>query len=409
MSEPTAPSASPASSAPTVIADDEALAAILPALSADTGPLSADTERAAGFRYSQRAYLIQLKTASTGVHLIDPIDISPEAMAALDQAVVGKEWILHAATQDLPSLQEAGLNPTVLFDTELAARLLGRERVGLGPLVEDVLGVTLAKDHGYSDWSTRPLPADWLTYAGLDVEYLIELRDALQDELIQAGKEEWARQEFAHALKYEPTPLDNPWRRTSDIPLVRTRRGLGVLRELWLTRDEIAAALDLSPHRIVNDRAISAVASHVDDSGLPNSRRVFTTGSWSARIARNYTNQWLDAVSRGMALSASELPPMKVRREGPPSPGMWAKRDPEAAQRWDVVRPVIKDLAEEITMPVENLISPRPLRALLWRPVGTSVEALSAQLADLDVRPWQAALVAPLIAQALADMEYPAE
>lgn len=409
MTEAVSQGAPPASEPPTVLADDDSLEAILPALAADSGPLAVDTERAAGFRYSQRAYLIQFKTATTGVFLVDPVDISPDTMSALNEALAGKEWILHAATQDLPALRLAGLNPTSLFDTELAARLLGRKKVGLGPLVEEVLGITLAKDHGFSDWSTRPLPSDWLVYAGLDVEYLIELRDALADELVEAGKEEWARQEFDYELAFEPTTPVDPWRKTSDIPLVRTRRGLAVLRELWLTRDEIAQDLDLSAHRIVNDRAISALASHVTDVGLPHAQRAVTTGSWSAKIPRSYTVRWLEAIARATELPADDLPPLKARRQGPPAPGVWAKHNPEAAQRWHVVRPAIIELAEAHNLPVENLISPKPLRALLWDPVGTSAAALSAQLETAGVRPWQRDLVVPVITEALAGIEEPTD
>ena len=115
--------------------------------------------------------------------------------------------MLHAASQDLPSLRELDLEPVSIFDTELAARLLGHERVGLGAVVEDTLGITLAKAHSASDWSTRPLPQSWLEYAALDVEHLVDVRDALVAELVEQGKTEFAAEEFRAVLEREPKPL----------------------------------------------------------------------------------------------------------------------------------------------------------------------------------------------------------
>ena len=153
----------------------------------------------------------------------------------------GAEWVLHAASQDLPCLADIGLTPPSLFDTELAGRLLGHPRVGLGAMCESVLGLALEKGHAAADWSTRPLPEDWLKYAALDVEVLVELRDALAAELEATGKTEWARQEFEHvASAPPPAPRVDPWRRTSGMHRVRKPRQLAIIRELWLARDEVA-------------------------------------------------------------------------------------------------------------------------------------------------------------------------
>ena len=151
-----------------------------------------------------------------------------------------------------PCLADAGMRPRKLFDTELAGRLAGLPRVGLGPLVEQMLGLGLAKGHGAADWSTRPLPPAWLTYAALDVEVLIELRDAMEELLDSQGKLDWARQEFAAIVAAPPAPPRvDPWRRTSGIHKVRDPRVLAVVRELWTARDNMARRRDLAPHRVL--------------------------------------------------------------------------------------------------------------------------------------------------------------
>src|SRR5690349_7401439 len=243
---------------PEVVDTDEGLAEACAALAAATGPVAIDAERASGYRYSNRAYLIQLRREGAGSWLVDPIGLT--TLAPLQDALEGSEWILHAATQDLPCLREVGLTPTALFDTELAGRLLGYPRVGLATLVETLLGYRMKKEHSAADWSTRPLPVPWLEYAALDVEVLSELRDVLSHELHEAGKEEWARQEFEALRSFTPVVRTDPWRRTSGLHRVRGRRLLGAVRELWETRDQIARGRDVSPGRIIGDGAIVAAA-----------------------------------------------------------------------------------------------------------------------------------------------------
>ena len=387
-----------------LVSTDQELIRLLPGFAASDGPVAVDTERASGFRYSQRAYLIQLRTRQTGVVLIDPVEISGEVFASLDDALTTKEWILHAANQDLPSLRQAGLNPQRLFDTEVCARLLGHEKVGLGPLVEEVLGISLAKEHANSDWSVRPLPPEWLTYAAGDVAYLIELEEGLKKELVDQGKQEWAAQEFVHILTQPPPgPKLDPWRSTTDIHTVRTRRGMAVVQQIWTTRDRIAQELDLAPHRIVNDRAIAALATRATDTGVAAVLEGLKWGDWRHRICKEHIGEFRAAVEAAGALPAEDLPPMRARRPGLPAPGLWARRNPDAAHRWEVVRPAIKELADTLGLPVENLVAPKPLRALLWDPTGTDPHSVDAQLADLDVRPWQRDLIVPVISQLLSE------
>jgi ribonuclease D len=389
--------------APPLTDTDDALAALLPALAASPGPVAVDTERASGFTYSGRAYLIQLKTVATGILLLDPIPLSASSLAGLAQALNPKEWVLHAASQDLPALRELGLDPARLFDTELAARLLGRPRVGLGPLLEDVVDVTLAKDHGNSDWSERPLPDDWLSYAAGDVEFLIELADTLKGELVAAGKADWAVQEFDHVLTQPPpAPKPEPWRSTTDIHLVHTRRGLATVRAIWEARDAIARDLDLAPHRVVKDRAIAALAARVTETSTGPGRAALQFREWRRGAARDYPDDFRAAIAAVDALEEADLPSFKAPRgEAAPSVGLWARKNPAAARRWRTVRPVVRDLAESLTVPMENLVAPRALRNLLWDPAGLDPASIEQQLAAADVRPWQRALLGPVIADAL--------
>ncbi len=224
---------------PDVTETAEALEAYVRLLEVGSGPIAIDTERASGYRYGQSAYLIQIRREGAGTALIDPQAIP--GLPGLAAALSGPEWILHAASQDLPCLAELDLAPVSLFDTELAGRLLGMPRVGLGPMVADVLGMSLAKGHGAADWSRRPLPQAWLEYAALDVEVLIELRDELHARLVEADKLGWAQQEFAAVRDAPPPPPRvDPWRRTSGIHKIRSRRGLAIVEQLWLARDLVA-------------------------------------------------------------------------------------------------------------------------------------------------------------------------
>ena len=292
-------------------------------LAAGSGPVALDAERASGYRYGSRAYLVQLRRADVGTYLLDPVGLGD--LAVLQPALSASEWVLHAATQDLPCLAEAGLTPTRLFDTELAGRLAGYPRVGLGPLVEEVLGLALQKGHGAADWSVRPLPHELLVYAALDVEVLVDLRDALADVLGRHGKLDWALQEFAALVAAPPPPPRvDPWRRTSGIHKVHDRRALAVIKELWEQRDEIAARRDLAPHRVLPDAAIVAAATArprttADLVALP----VF-----GGRAQRRQAAIWLAAIGRATGVADRELPPTHLPSDGPPPAGRVGRQRP---------------------------------------------------------------------------------
>ncbi|WP_399084374.1 ribonuclease D [Streptomyces sp. BBFR2] len=383
---------------PPVTATDDALAEVVAALAAGTGPLAVDAERASGYRYGQRAYLVQLRRQGAGSVLIDPVGC-PD-LSTLGAAVADAEWVLHAATQDLPCLRDIGMVPARLFDTELAGRLAGFARVGLGAMVENVLGFALEKGHSAVDWSTRPLPDPWLRYAALDVELLVDLRDALEEELERQGKLEWARQEFAAIAAAPPAPpRKDPWRRTSGMHKVRRRRQMAVVRELWTARDRIAQKRDVSPGKVLGDAAIVEAALNLP----PNAHALAALPGFGHRMGRRQLEQWQAAVDRARALPDSELPQPGAPLNGPPPPRAWADKDPVAAARLSAARTAVTALAEELNLPQENLITPDTVRRVCWEPPAEPTgEAVSAALAGHGARPWQVELVAPLLTEALA-------
>jgi ribonuclease D len=363
-------------------------------LSRGSGPVALDAERASGFRYGSRAYLVQLRRSDVGTALFDPIALGD--LAVLDEPLADSEWVLHAASQDLPCLADAGLRPRKLFDTELAGRLAGLPRVGLGPLVEQMLGLGLAKGHGAADWSTRPLPPAWLTYAALDVEVLIELRDAMEDLLDAQGKLDWARQEFAAIVVAPPAPPRvDPWRRTSGIHKVRDPRVLAVVRELWIARDNLARRRDLAPHRVLPDTAIMAAAT-----ARPASLQALVAlPVFAGRVQRRQSSIWWDAIRRAMALPAADLPPANLPGDGPPPPAKWALKDPQAAARLQAARASLAEIATRVSMPVENLISPDLVRRTMWTPPDGA--DLAAALTAGGARPWQVEFTADALRAAL--------
>jgi ribonuclease D len=385
---------------PPVVDNPDSLAESVARLAAASGPVAIDAERASGYRYSARAYLVQLRRDGAGTALVDPVPFTD--LSAVNIALGDAEWILHAATQDLPCLTEVGLRPVNLFDTELAGRLLGYPRVGLATLVETIVGRRMRKEHSAVDWSHRPLPEPWLEYAALDVEVLIELRDALSDELDRTGKTEWARQEFANLVNAAPNaPRQDPWRRTSGVHRVRGRRALAAVRELWQTRDAIASQRDITPGRIIPDSAIIEAAN-----ALPKDKpTLLGVKGFRGRGAERYAGQWVRALATVRGLPESELPPLTARYDGPPPPRAWADRDPVAAARLLVARANLKELAEELNLPVENLLTPDYVRRVMWEPPDGAEAELPDLIGDrlraLGAREWQVELTAKPLAEAI--------
>ncbi len=365
-------------------------------LAAGVGPIGVDTERASGFRYSNRAYLIQFAREGSQTFLFDPTAIG--SFELLQSQLSAHEWILHAATQDLPCLREAGLNPTLIFDTELASRLLGLERVGLGAVVAELLNIELEKAHGASDWSTRPLPQSWLEYAALDVSLLPELRSSLRAELAAADKFDFAVEEFEYLVHWQPKESSTePWRRLSAISKLNSQRQLAIARSLWEARDSLGRERDVAPGRLLPDSSIIAASLEP-----PRSRgHLAAMKTFTGRASRSELDLWWLAVIQGK--ETEDLPELRVRSTGIPNHRSWPHRFPAADERLKAARAELQELSQALKIPLENLMSPQLLREICFNPPATPhIEVIEAQLRESGARNWQARLSAPAIHRAFA-------
>ena len=401
----------PAEGTPQVIDTEIAFKEALALLSQGSGPFAVDAERASGFRYSARAYLIQIKRKDGGLHLIDPIPFGPghHLFAELNTLLNSDEIILHASTQDLPCLRELGINPIRLFDTELAGRIAGLPRVGLGPLLESLMGVLLAKEHSAADWSARPLPQEWLTYAALDVELLVELRDRMYSILEDAKKLPWALEEFASILKAPPAPPRvDPWRRTSGMHKIKRRDQLAVIKSLWMARDEVAARQDIAPGKLLNDSAIVELAI-----AIPTNKKEFEKTLRPLGLRARWMENlqlWLDSIATAVSMPEEQWPAMRTNADTLPPIKLWRDKFPEKFAPLSHARAAIELIAQENQIPVENLITPEHVRRICWKPpVGAtstvSISEVEKGLEELGARQWQIDLVAPALAAALLERE----
>jgi ribonuclease D len=405
------PLLTPAAGTPALIDTEAEFESAIAELAAGSGPFAVDAERASGFRYSARAYLIQIKRNGGGLHLIDPIPFGPGhvLMKTLNDLLNTDEVILHASTQDLPCLRELGINPARLFDTELGGRIAGLPRVGLGPLLESLMGVILAKEHSAADWSTRPLPQEWLTYAALDVDLLIELRNIVEKILIDAKKDSWAAEEFSSILLAPPSPPRvDPWRRTSGMHKIKRRDQLAIIRELWITRDELARASDIAGGKILNDSAIVELALNPPATKKEFEKTLRPIGL-RARWLENLQT-WLDAIARAVAMPESQWPAIRANTNTLPPIKLWRDKFPEKFAPLSHARALIEIIAEENSIPVENLITPELVRRICWSPPPGSTESSSPDLVrtallELGARTWQVDLVAQALAAALLEKE----
>lgn len=393
------PLVEPRDGVPAPLATSAEVADLAARLARGSGPVAVDAERASGYRYGQRAYLVQVRRAGVGTALIDPIAV-PD-LSRVGASIAGAEWVLHAANQDLPCLAEVGLRPNLLFDTELGARIAGLPKVGLGSLIEELLGYRLEKGHSAADWSTRPLPHTWLVYAALDVEMLIDLRHSVAQRLADSGKLAWAEEEFAAVLGAEPPAArTDPWRRTSGLRALRHRRQLAMLRSLWNARDDLARRRDIAPGRILPDRAmIAAVLADPADADALVRLPVFR-----GRANRRLIRTWYGALDQGRALPETDWPAQSIPGQGPPPASRWSEREPQAAARLAAVRGVIAELTEAHGVPAENLLTPDLVRRLAWEPpTPITEETIAHRLRDGGAREWQVALTGGRLATAMTE------
>jgi len=401
----------PANGVPPVIDNEPLFEKALAELAKGTGPFAVDAERASGFKFSARAYLIQIKRNGGGLHLIDPIPFGPghHLFAQLNDLLCTDEVILHASTQDLPCLRELGINPVKLFDTELGGRLSGLPRVGLGPLLESLMEVSLAKEHSAADWSQRPLPKDWLNYAALDVELLIELRDKVHDLLASANKLKWAQEEFQSILDAPPPPPRiDPWRRTSGMHKVKKREQLAIVRALWTVRNEIAQEVDISQGRLLSDSAIVELAMVAHAKPIKTKKdleRALRPLGLRARWLEN-TATWISAISEAITLPEDQWPKARSDSDSLPPIKIWRERFPEKFAPLTHARARLSEKASELAIPLENMITPEFVRRVCWiAPKGAVAQALTT----LGARSWQIEIAAPILESALLETEPLAE
>jgi|LakMenEpi03Aug12_release.lakeMendotaPanAssembly.Ray.scaffolds.fasta_scaffold05367_6 ribonuclease D len=367
-----------------VINDATQLEIAIADLAQGTGYLAVDAERASGYKYSQRAYLLQLYRSNSAVHLIDPIGLDISKLVEFMNPI---PWILHAATQDLPCLNEIGLHPRKLFDTELAAKILGLPKVGLATLTETLLNISLAKEHSAVDWSIRPLQQSWLTYAALDVELLPELHQVLSKMLLASNRDDWAEQEFEHLKQFRPKP-PNPeaWRKTSGMHELINKRQKAIIKELWQLRDAIAQDLDIAPGKLLNDRVLIAIAKNPPKAAADLS----LMHGIAKKPIDDYRDQLFARLNVALTLPDDQLP-ISVRKDSPvPHPRTWPEVKPEAAKRWNLIRTIANQAATDVGVSPEVLISPEILKQFAWHGLTNYSKALiEARLLDLGCRPWQ--------------------
>lgn len=400
---------------PELITDEIALQDCIKSLKKGVGPIAIDAERASGFKYSARAYLIQLFRRDGGLHLIDPIPLANSPLIAELNAVISScETIIHASTQDLPCLSDFGLHPQTLFDTELGARIAGCERVGLGALCESLLEISLAKEHSAVDWSIRPLVQEWLDYAALDVAVLIDLRDKIAQLLENQGKLKWALQDFAAILKAPPTkPRQEPWRRTSGMHEIKSRYQMAIIRELWNKRDEIAAQIDLAPGRLLSDAVIIALAK----SQVKNRQDFFKLPEAKARvrneIQKSYVDIWIETFLAANQLKEDSWPQLRTKSDSLPPVKIWKVKFPLAHARLTHAKHDLSEIASSLSLPLENLLTPELVRKIcfdngaeqLYQNPAKLISHVETQLRLNGAREWQIEKSAPILANALCQTE----
>ena len=425
-------------------------------LAAGSGPLAADAERASGFRYGHEDWLIQFKRKGAGIGLLDPIALGKLGVDwhEFNQAVGDAPWIIHDSMQDLPGFFDIGLRPRALFDTEIAAKLLGRKRFGLSSVTEYYLGLTLAKEHSAADWSYRPLPRDWRNYAALDVELLIELEEVMSGELKKQGKLLWANQEFAHLLSkgaQKKAPHPNPWLRISHISvLMHDKIGLMIAKELWQKRDELACQYDIAPTLLLSDAAIIEAGKRKPSNSrefrsirILNERVRIHTGSEQDKMFERYApiqrkikpNVWKavieDAISRAKSgevaiidyaqssndeddcgcsnessliaknvQDAQESQDVQESQAAPRSMKYWREHHPKRYERLQNVKRSLIKISEDTHTPSEVIIKPQIIRNLCWQ---DDVEHINVKefLDEQGARMWQSDLIAESVTRAI--------
>lgn len=340
--------------------------------------LAVDTEGASFHRFVDRVYLLQLSTRDRDA-VLDPLAVEPPTALGALLADPKVEVVFHDADYDLRLLrQDYGWRVGRLFDTRIAAQLLGIRQFGLASLLDQFFGVKLDKRHQRADWSARPLSEAMLAYAAQDTRHLLPLRDLLRDQLVRKRRDTWAVEEFARAqqVQWEAEDPDTAFLRIKGARDL-SRRELAILRELVKWRDAAAAAVDRATFRVLTNDAMFDIARAAPRSvgALQNIRGVprNLTGSRAAEV--------IAAVSTGLAVPDDELPRF-------PRAPRW-ERDPKFDTRVSVLRSARDEVAAKLEMEPGVLCSRERLEAVARR-VPDSLEEL-ASIPEL--RRWQVEVI----------------
>lgn len=286
--------------------------------------IAVDTEAASYHRYSDRICLVQLSTA-TVTAVVDTLavpDLSSLGALLADPAV---ESVFHDADYDLRLLdRDHGVRVARLFDTRVAAQLLGEPGIGLAALLEKYEGIALDKKFQRADWSMRPLEAGMLEYAAADTHDLLALRDVMERKLRELGRLEWAEEEFVVSAKvrWGERQAEEAYLKVKGARLLKPRP-LAVLRELHRWREELAQTLDRATFRVMNPEMLLLLAElQPKEVGALRGIRGLSPDQVERRGA-----DLVEAVARGLAIPDADLPRFERTRRLPPDPAFDARLD----------------------------------------------------------------------------------
>ena len=350
--------------------------------------VAVDTEGASFHRFVDRIYLLQMSTRDLTA-VLDPLAIGkPAALGRILESDT-IEKVFHDADYDLRLLhQDYGWNTRRLFDTRVAAQLLGIRAFGLAALLERSFGLKLDKKHQRADWSMRPLPRDMLDYASQDTMYLLELRDRLAGELEAGGRWSWAAEEFE---RLEGTRWEQPEGEDTGYMRIKgardlDRRELAIFRELVRFRDGIARELDRATFRVAGNEALFAVAKE-----RPQTMETLAAIKGVPRgIAERRGAEMLAAVRRGMEIPEDQLPKF-------PRAPRW-DRDADFDNRVNALRTAREEAAQRLGLDPGFLCAREKLEMIARKRPKTLEE-----LAEVpELRRWQIEVLGPAFLEALA-------
>jgi len=353
---------------------------------ATTRQIAVDTEGASFHRFVDRIYLLQLSTREQTA-ILDPLPIgTPEGLGRILESP-DAEVVFHDADYDLRLLrQDYGWHVRHIFDTRVAAQILGIRAFGLAALLERYFGLKLEKKHQRADWSMRPLTEGMLEYAAQDTLHLLELRDLMAADLERKGRMEWAREEFAllEDIRWSPDEPDKTFLKIKGARDLN-RRELAILRELVPWRDAIAAQLDRATFRVMGNEQLLEIART-----QPSSREALAAIKGMPRgLLESRGHEMLSAVTRGLAVAEADLPRF-------PKAARW-DRDPDFDARVSALKTVRDRVAEELDMDPGVLCARERLEAVARKNPATVDEAESVT----ELRKWQRGVLAAPFVKAL--------